>query len=188
MNTCVLCLSRLNALECTIRSRSRWKGVRCGESSSGRSRRAGYERAACGERCCASSRSIRSRKGPMAVSAVRGMPGPILSAAGDAIEGLLPRECRLCGSDPGDRHAVGRAAHVVEPGHLEVSDRVGVAAVLAADPELELGLGLAADPGGQPHQPAHSEPVDRLERTAVEDPALHVAVEEAALDVVAREA
>src|SRR5918992_1988545 len=61
MNTCVLCLSRRNALECTIRSRSRWNGVRWSESSSGSSRTAGYERVASGESCC-SYRSIRSLK------------------------------------------------------------------------------------------------------------------------------
>src|SRR3954463_7502748 len=43
---------------------------------------------------------------------------------------------------PGDRHAVGRAAHVVEPGQLEERDRVRVAPVLAADPELQVRLGL----------------------------------------------
>src|SRR5215212_5601302 len=62
MNTCVLCFSRRNALEWTIRSRSRWNGVRSGESSSATARRAGYERAAGGDSCVRSNASIRSWK------------------------------------------------------------------------------------------------------------------------------
>src|SRR3954452_11225607 len=62
MNTCVLCLSRRKALQWTIRSRSRWNGVRTGESSSSTSRRAGYERWASGERNSSSIAEIRSRK------------------------------------------------------------------------------------------------------------------------------
>src|SRR5215218_2736088 len=60
MNTCVLCFRRRNALEWTILSRSRWKGVRWSESGSGSARTAGYERVASGE-SDSSSRSIRSR-------------------------------------------------------------------------------------------------------------------------------
>src|SRR3954465_14832668 len=62
MKTCVLCLSRRNALECTIRSRSRWNGVRSGESSSATARRAGYERAASGDSWVRSNASMRSWK------------------------------------------------------------------------------------------------------------------------------
>src|ERR687896_751838 len=61
MNTCVLCLRRLNAFEWTMRSRSRWNGVRWSESGSGSSREAGYERVASGE-SCSSFRSTRARK------------------------------------------------------------------------------------------------------------------------------
>src|SRR4051794_4959308 len=62
MNTCVLCLSRRNAFECTIRSRSRWNGVRTGESSSGTARVAEYDRVANGESLASSNASTRSRK------------------------------------------------------------------------------------------------------------------------------
>jgi omega-6 fatty acid desaturase (delta-12 desaturase) len=48
--------------------------------------------------------------------------------------------------DAGDRDAVRAAGHVVEPGHVEEVDRERVAAVLAADPELERRLGLATHP------------------------------------------
>src|SRR5205823_760600 len=131
MKTCVLCFSRRNAFEWTIRSRSRWNGVRSGESSSGWARRAGYER------------------------------------------------------DAGDRHPERRAAHVVESRHLEELDRLGIAPVLAADPQLEIGLRLASGPRGQPDEPPHAEPVDRVEGAAVEDASLYVALEEPALHVVA---
>src|SRR3954468_5366231 len=62
MKTWVLCLRRRNALEWTIRSRSRWNGVRSGESSSATARRAGYERAASGDNWVRSNASMRSWK------------------------------------------------------------------------------------------------------------------------------
>ena len=51
---------------------------------------------------------------------------------------------RAAGLEPGDRHPERRAGHVVEPDAVEEVDRLGVAAVLAADAELEVGLGRAA--------------------------------------------
>src|SRR5919106_5416134 len=78
--------------------------------------------------------------------------------------GILCSQRRLRGSNPGDRHPVRRAADVVEPGQLEERDRLGVAAVLAADAEPDLGLRLAPDPCRQPHEPPHARLVDRLER------------------------
>ena len=70
MNTWVFCLSRRNALQCTIRSRSRWKGVRSEQSSSsGRSRPAPpYERTASGDSDASSTEAMweakRSATGP----------------------------------------------------------------------------------------------------------------------------
>src|SRR5215210_464664 len=87
-----------------------------------------------------------------------------------------------------DRHAVWRAAHVVEARDLEERDRLRVAAVLAAGAELQVRLALPAGPGREPDQPPHAGPVDGLERAAVEDLRLHVPVEEAPLDIVAGEA
>ena len=69
MNTCVLCLRRRKLFECAIRSRSRWKGVRTGLSSSGWTRSAGYERAAGSQRNSASCAWIRSAKPVMRPSA-----------------------------------------------------------------------------------------------------------------------
>src|SRR3954453_4030626 len=87
-----------------------------------------------------------------------------------SIEGsLFVVQRRLRRRHPGYRHAVGRAAHVVEPGELEEADRLRSPAVLAADPELQIRLGLASDPGSQPDEPADSGLVDRLERAPLDD-------------------
>src|SRR5215218_5040516 len=94
---------------------------------------------------------------------------------------------RLRSRDSSDRHAIRRAADVVEAGELEERDRVGVAAVLAADTEPELRLLLPSGPRREPHEPSHARLVDRLERAPVDHLRLDVAVQEAALDVVAGE-
>src|SRR4051812_3948490 len=63
MKTCVLPLSRRNAFECRMRSRSRWKGVRRRHSSSARARPAvSYERTASGESHASSCSRIRASK------------------------------------------------------------------------------------------------------------------------------
>ena len=51
---------------------------------------------------------------------------------------------RLRRGEPRDRHAVGRARDVVEAGLWQKNDRGRIAAVLAADADLELGPRLAA--------------------------------------------
>ena len=57
MKTCVLPFSRRNGFEWTMRSRSRWNGVRTLDSSSGRSRPfVSSERTASGDRLSSSSR------------------------------------------------------------------------------------------------------------------------------------
>src|SRR3712207_8448936 len=53
--------------------------------------------------------------------------------------------------------------------------------------QLEVGLALAPDPGRQPDEPTDARPVDRLERRAIDDLALDVAVQERPLDVVRSE-
>src|SRR5436190_17357445 len=62
MNTWVLCLRRRDAFACTIRSRSRWNGVRTGESCSGIALRAGYERVPRGDSRASSNAWMRSLK------------------------------------------------------------------------------------------------------------------------------
>src|SRR4051812_20646572 len=180
MNTCVLCLSRRNAFEWTIRSRSRWNGVRSGESGSATARSAGYERAARGESQPASAAAILSWK---LVSTLMAMQPIVAPRPASTV-----RDGRLRGSHARHRHAERRAAHVVEPRHVEEVDRARIAPVLAADPELQVGLRLAPGPRRQPHEPADTRLVDRLERAAVDDLRLDVAVQELALHVVAREA
>ena len=95
---------------------------------------------------------------------------------------------RPAGLEPRDGHAEGRARDVVQAGLLEEVDRLGVAAVLAADADPEPGPALAALPRGELHEPPDAVPVDGLERRHPEDAGLHVAREEGRLDVVAREA
>src|SRR5436190_9845549 len=72
MNTCVLCLRRRNDLEWMIRSRSRWKAVRRGDSSCWRGRVASAAFADRGDKRMYSSRSRRSltRIGVLSVSAI----------------------------------------------------------------------------------------------------------------------
>src|SRR5712692_1962808 len=77
------------------------------------------------------------------------------------------------------------ARYVVEPDAVAEMDRVGVAAMLAADPHFQLRPGFAPLAHGQLHQPAHALLVDRLEWIARKDLALEVADDEVALGVVA---
>ena len=47
------------------------------------------------------------------------------------------RQGRLRRREPGDRHPIGRAGHIVEPHLLAEADRGGIAAMLAANAELD---------------------------------------------------
>jgi O-acetylserine/cysteine efflux transporter len=58
------------------------------------------------------------------------------------------------GLEPGDGHPERRAGHVVEPDAVEEVDRRGVAAVLTADPEVQVGIGGATRFGRGAHQRA----------------------------------
>src|SRR6185295_6849196 len=73
-------------------------------------------------------------------------------------------DLRLSRRHTGDRHPKRRAGDVVEPGHMEELDRLRIAAVLAADPELEPRMRLAPDPRRQAHEPPDARLVDGLER------------------------
>jgi O-acetylserine/cysteine efflux transporter len=68
------------------------------------------------------------------------------------------------GLQPRDRHPEGRAGHVVEPDLVEEVDRGGVAAVLAADAQVQVGPRGPATLDGRAHQGAHTLDVQRLER------------------------
>src|SRR4029077_16219373 len=76
-----------------------------------------------------------------------------LPAGCDGLDpGLLQR--RLGRREARERHAVRRAADVVEPQAVAEGDRVRLAAVLAADAELQVLLGAAAALDRDPHQVA----------------------------------
>src|SRR6476660_6077338 len=85
MKTCVLCLRRRNALAWTIRSRSRWNGVRTGESCSGIARRAGYDGVARGENRACSKAWMRSLKELTATGS------PVLMAIGSIVAAGVAR-------------------------------------------------------------------------------------------------
>src|SRR5215211_2608642 len=71
MNTCVLPFRRRNGFEWTIRSRSRWNGVRTGDSSSGWSRpRVSYDSTASGESQALSSSRVRAANVSAIVSGI----------------------------------------------------------------------------------------------------------------------
>src|SRR5262249_37371211 len=74
---------------------------------------------------------------------------------------------RWGGGGPRERHAVRRAAHIVEPQPVAEGDRARLAAVLPADTRLQRRLLPAPALDRDPHQLAHAPLVDRLERIAL---------------------
>src|SRR5580658_4766908 len=76
----------------------------------------------------------------------------------------LLAERRLCGGETRDRHAERRARNVVEPDLVAERDRGRIAAVLAADAELEALAHLAAALARDRDQFADALAVDRDER------------------------
>ena len=62
----------------------------------------------------------------------------------------------LGGSQAGDRHAVGGAGHVVQANLVAELHGGGIAAVLAADTQVDVGAGLLAQLGGHGDQLAHA--------------------------------
>src|SRR5436305_13161617 len=79
--------------------------------------------------------------------------------------GLLA-ERGLRRGEPRDRHAERRARHVVEPDLVAERNRRRIAAVLAADADLEVLAHLAAALHADPNQPPNAFTVDRHERLA----------------------
>src|SRR5262249_25951448 len=90
------------------------------------------------------------------------------------------------GRETRNRDPVGGARDVVETAPMEEADGRRIAAVLAADADLELGARLASVLHGEGDQLADAFLVDRLERIERQDPALEVVGKELP-DVVARE-
>ena len=85
----------------------------------------------------------------------------------------------------GDRHAEGRAADIVVADDVAELDRVGVAAMLAADAHFQVGAGLAAIVDRHLHQAANAIAVDGLEGILGQDALRHVGDQEVALGVIA---
>src|SRR5450759_5448104 len=75
---------------------------------------------------------------------------------------------------PRDRDPERAARHIVQAQLVAEVDRLRVATVLAADPDLHLRAGLAALGDGDGHQPPHTVLVDRLEGVARQDLPLQV--------------
>src|SRR5471030_2926669 len=74
-------------------------------------------------------------------------------------------ERRVRRGEPGDRHAVRRARHVVEADFGTELDGRGVAAVLTADTELDVGPRRAPFGNRDRHQLADPVDIDLFERT-----------------------
>ena len=86
--------------------------------------------------------------------------------------------CCLRGREPSDRHPVGRARHVVEADPLAELDRRGIATVLAANAELDVGPCLAAAIHGDRDELPDPVDIDRDEGIDIEDALMLVVREE----------
>src|SRR5580704_1222132 len=83
---------------------------------------------------------------------------------------LVLAQLGLRGGEAGDRHAVRRARDVIEARLAAEADRGRVAAMLAANSELQFGPGLPAALDGDLDQLADTFRVDRHERVLLENP------------------
>src|SRR5581483_9299972 len=109
-----------------------------------------------------------------------------LATRSDVLAALRFLQRRLRRREPCERDAVRRAADVVEPEPVAELDRAWLAAVLAADPDLELRLRSAPALDADAHQVADAFLVERLERVRLEHAVLEIEGQELALGVVAR--
>src|SRR5215475_10557491 len=113
----------------------------------------------------------------------------VSSAAGlDVLRAMRLPQHRLRCREPRQRDAIGRAADVVEPDQVAELDRTGLAAVLAADAELQVRLRPPPPLDSGPHQVTDALLVEHLERVPLEHAVLEVEGEELPLRVVARHA
>ena len=94
---------------------------------------------------------------------------------------------RLPGRDPCDLDAVRGARDVVESRAVAELDRLGVAAVLTADAELDVRLDPPRQLGGHRDELADAILVERLERVGRQDVARQVPGQELALGIVSAE-
>src|SRR5512137_2952704 len=96
----------------------------------------------------------------------------------------LLADCRLGRCQPGDRHAERRTTDVIHADLVAESHAGRLAALLAADADFELLIGLSATLDADLDQLADADLVDGLERIAGQDLLANVIRQEAA-DVVA---
>ena len=66
-------------------------------------------------------------------------------------------DCSLCGGQTGDGHTEGGAGHIVQTHAVAELHAGGVAAVLAADAQMDVGAGGAAQLAGHIHQLAEAD-------------------------------
>src|SRR5690242_15412426 len=104
---------------------------------------------------------------------------PLAERPSGAFCGTLRRSHgRLRGGQPGDRHTVGRARHVIEADFLAEADRSRIATMLAADAELDARSRRLALFSRDPHQFADAIDIERHERILLDDALLPVGFEE----------
>src|ERR1019366_361755 len=122
-------------------------------------------------------------KNPGHVSLKNGCWGSRL--AGDGLA-----ECGLRRGQPRDRHAVGRAGDVIQSDLVAERDGGGIAAMLAANADLETRAGLASARNADLHQLADAVAIDRDERIDLQDSLGDIGAEESggvvAADAVSR--
>src|SRR6266542_4434460 len=93
---------------------------------------------------------------------------------------------RMSGGQQRDRHAVRRTAHVIQPDLVAEDHLFGVAAVLAADADLQIGARRASVLDADFEELPHAFLIERLKRVVGEDLLLDVEGQEAARIVAAR--
>ena len=86
----------------------------------------------------------------------------------------------LCSSQPGDGYTEGGAGHVVQPDIVAEHHGGGIAAVLAADTQMHIGVGGAAPAAGVGNQAAHTVLVQTGEGVLLVDLLLVVGLQELA--------
>src|SRR5277367_1547553 len=84
----------------------------------------------------------------------------------------------LCCGEPRDRHAIGRARDVIEADLVAERHRSRIAAMLAADADLEIGPRLAAARDADLDQFADAVAIDRDERIDLQNSLGDVGAEE----------
>ena len=76
----------------------------------------------------------------------------VADAAGRLVVGSEHAQGALGGGETGDRHAVGRRAHVVQPQRVAELDAAGITTMLTADPQLEVRSARSAVLAGHPNE------------------------------------